>query len=581
MDLSKLSNADLLALKSGDLSKVSDAGLMALKGQPSPQEQPSFGQMFKREVMHSLPVSMVAGGVRGAGDIGATLLWPRDKATDYVVGDRNANLSGLITGKQPISRNDERRQKMDSALKEAGFDTESLGFGAGRLLMNVAGTSGVGPILGGAAAIAGAPAALVNALRTGGMNAAGAKGLLGMLTRTAGGAVTGGVSAGLLNPEDAKAGATIGGLMPVGAKLASTLGGALWRQFSPGASSDLAKKAINQFDIPLGYSDVTDGKTVKALRSILNDAPLTGGIGAVQNEAKQAAFNKAVGKIFGAPETKLTAQVVDAAKKRMGAEFDRIWNANSLQVDPQLMMKMQDLQTVAKKLPRSEGASLSAEIDDLFNKMVPDANGNAVIPGDVANKFQSYLRRRAEGSAGLKNELGDLRGEIISAFNRSVSPQTAQALMKNREMYKAFKTVEPLLAKAEAGVAGRTAGDIPPSLLSGAVVSSYQNPAGTPLAELGQIGSKFLVDRTPQTGGSMRAALQNTAIGGALTGGAMVNPAATAMVIPAAAAANYALGSPRLAKAAISAGDLELIKALRGIGQSSLPYRAAPLLAAE
>lgn len=35
MDLSKLSDADLLALKAGDLSKVSDAGLMALKGASS------------------------------------------------------------------------------------------------------------------------------------------------------------------------------------------------------------------------------------------------------------------------------------------------------------------------------------------------------------------------------------------------------------------------------------------------------------------------------------------------------------------------------------------------------------------
>lgn len=36
MDLSKLSDADLLALRAGDLTKVSDAGLLALKGQAEP-----------------------------------------------------------------------------------------------------------------------------------------------------------------------------------------------------------------------------------------------------------------------------------------------------------------------------------------------------------------------------------------------------------------------------------------------------------------------------------------------------------------------------------------------------------------
>jgi hypothetical protein len=39
MDLSQLSDADLLALKANDLSKMSDAGLMTLKGQSAPQSR--------------------------------------------------------------------------------------------------------------------------------------------------------------------------------------------------------------------------------------------------------------------------------------------------------------------------------------------------------------------------------------------------------------------------------------------------------------------------------------------------------------------------------------------------------------
>lgn len=41
MDLSQLSDADLMALKSGDLSKVSDAGLMSLKGISAPKFTPT------------------------------------------------------------------------------------------------------------------------------------------------------------------------------------------------------------------------------------------------------------------------------------------------------------------------------------------------------------------------------------------------------------------------------------------------------------------------------------------------------------------------------------------------------------
>lgn len=525
----------------------------------APAEQPTFGQMFQKELKGSPlnPMNWVGGGLRGAGDIGATLIRPFESGEE----------------------NKQRRQAMTGALESLGADPNSMTFGATRLGANIAGTSGVGGALGGAAAKAGAPSALVEALKSAGMSTGGVTGLPGMAARVAGGAATGGASAGLIDPESASTGAAIGGAMPVAGKLAAGLGGAVGNMLTAGKDAPLARAAIDKYQIPLGVADISGSKTTKALRSILNDAPLTGSIGAAQKEAVQEGFNKAVGSTFGSPDPKLTAQVMDTAKKRLGAEFDRIWNNNTLQVDPQLMTKMTDLQAVAKKLPKNEGASLSAEIDDLFSKMVPNQQGNAVIPGDVANKFQSYLRRRAEGSAGLKNELGDLRGEILAAFNRSVAPADAAALTQNRAMYKAFKTVEPLLNKAEAGVAGRPAGDIPPSLLPGAVVSSYANPAGAPLTELSQIGSRFMVDRTPQTGGSMRAAMQNVGIGGGLMGlAATGNLAPAAAAIPAAAAVQYGLGNPALARMATAQPNAALVNALR----QAMPvtYQAAPLIGA-
>jgi hypothetical protein len=45
MDLSKLSDADLMALKANDLSKMSDEGLMALKGGQSVAPQTQSAEM--------------------------------------------------------------------------------------------------------------------------------------------------------------------------------------------------------------------------------------------------------------------------------------------------------------------------------------------------------------------------------------------------------------------------------------------------------------------------------------------------------------------------------------------------------
>lgn len=502
-----------------------------------------------------------AGAVRGAGSIGATIMAPVDAAA------RAMGIENSVIGRT------DRRSAMDEALRGMGAETDSLAYQGGKLGAEIAGTAGAGGVLAKGAQVAGAAMPLVQALRTGGMSAGGVSGVPGLAIRAAGGAASGGASAGMVNPEEAGMGASIGGAIPVGAKVVGEAGKLLGKALRPsGEMSAMAQKA-QQYGIPIGLGDVSENKIVQATKSILRDAPFSGGMAQGAQEAKQEAFNKAVGTTFGAPEKKLTLSVLDDAQKRMGAEFDRIWGGNALQVDPALIQKMSDLDAVAQKLPASEGASLQKEIQDIYSRMVPDANGNMQIPGDVANKFQQYLRRRAEGSVGLRNELSDLRQALIQSFNRSVDPADAAALTLTREQYKAFKTVEPILRSAELGVAGRSAGDVPASLLPGAVNKSYSN-LDAELADLAQVGSKFLVDRTPQTGGSARAALQNTAIGAALAGGAMTTPWALAAV-PSAMGLQKLLQSPGAAKALLGNGQIspELIKALRA-AQIAAPVAA-------
>lgn len=500
---------------------------------------------------------LVAGGVRGAGSIGATLLTPYD----------------LIAGNTKSIGNPERRQAMDQALGMLGADTDSKSFTAGKVAGEIAGTAGAGGVVANAARAAApvvtAAPKVANALRA--IETSGAVGG-NMATRAAGGAVSGGVSAGMVDPSQAGTGAMIGGAFPVVTRAAGAAGSRVANMVRPqvGPTNALADKAVNTYGIPLGVADVSGSPMTKAVRSVLNDAPFIGSIGEAQREGVQAGFNKAVGSTFGAPEAKLTAQVMDQAKARIGAEFDRIWNNNALQVDSAFMQKVIDLQRTAAKLPANEGGSLARELDDILSKVQPDQAGNLVVPGEVANRFQSYLRRRAEGSAGLRNELTDMRQSIIGAFNRSVSPADAAALTKNRGQYKAFKTVEPILNSAEAGVAGRVAGDIPAGLLPGAVLKSYGNAAGTELGDLSQIGSQFIADRVARTGGSNRALIQNSMVGGALGAGALTNPLLAAGVVPVAAGANWLLGNPAIGRMAAQPRN--------ALALPVTAYRAAPLI---
>ena len=183
-----------------------------------------------------------AGLVRGAGAIGSTLLAPVDVATDILLGKEGSK-----------TRHEKRVEALDRATKELfGANPESLAFQLGKLGYELPATAGVGGALAKGAeavpAIAKAAPALIDALRSGGFSAGGATGAAGLATRGLGGAVTGGVSAGLVNPEDVGVGAAIGGGLPVAGKLLATAGRNLGRTVAP-ADRQVAEKLAAQMGV--------------------------------------------------------------------------------------------------------------------------------------------------------------------------------------------------------------------------------------------------------------------------------------------------------------------------------------------
>lgn len=176
--------------------------------------------------------NLVAGAVRGAGSIGATLLVPYDMARDALAG------KGVS-----LESNRARRAGMDGGLQSLGAEPDSWMYQGGKLAGEIAGTSGAGGVLGNAltklapGAVANAPRAaqLVEALRTGGFSLGGqAATTLGgraadLGVRVAGGALNGGISAGLVNPDDAGTGAMVGGALPVAVQAVGKVAGAVGR----------------------------------------------------------------------------------------------------------------------------------------------------------------------------------------------------------------------------------------------------------------------------------------------------------------------------------------------------------------
>lgn len=196
-----------------------------IQGQP---KQTTLAQDIKQGLGN-----IIAGGIRGAGSIGATLLAPKDMISDALDG------KGLS-----LESNRQRRAAMDSALGSMGAQTDSFGYGAGKLAGEIAGTAGAGGALANGTRMSLAMAGkavptvvqpLLSAISSGGLNAGGA----GLATRAAGGAINGGLAAGLVNPEDAPTGAMIGGALPVAVKVAGEAGKLAGR-----ATSSLAKNTL-------------------------------------------------------------------------------------------------------------------------------------------------------------------------------------------------------------------------------------------------------------------------------------------------------------------------------------------------
>lgn len=353
--------------------------------------------------------------------------------------------------------------------------------------------------------------------------------------------IAGGALFGALEPtakgESAASNTALGGAL--GGVLPAAMSG--FRALSK-PSDDLARKAIMDHGIPLTVADVSKSKAVKATKSILDSLPVTGSVGSAQTEAKQAAFNAAVGKTIGVQADKLTPSVMAKAKADIGGELNRVWNNNTLKIDGQFIQKLQDIGNRAGNLNPEQQARIGKQIQNLLSKV--DANGE--IPGNFANNWQSEIRLLADGEKGLEKAiLSDLRQSAISTFNRSVTGADASALAAARTKYGALKTLEPIMNKAEGGVAGRVSGDVPAALLPGAAVTQYGNRLSqSPFADLAPIAGRFMVDRTPQTGGSLRALMQNGLVGGAIaTGGAMANFPATAGAIGLGLAGQGALGA--------------------------------------
>lgn len=463
--------------------------------------------------------NLLAGAVRGAGSIGATIVDQiRSKLADPVQQAIPQNMRPQVTrGLQDAPRGAALRSAMDSGLQEMGAQPDSWMYKGGKLGAEIAGTAGAGNLLARPLQVAAASRfgagiePLLNgaaqALQTGGFRVGDLAGTgAGMAARALGGAAAGGATAGMVNPEDAGTGALIGGALPLAAQGAGKVGGAIRRSITGGGASPevaaLAQRA-QELGINIPADRLTNSRPMNALASSLNYVPFSGR--AATEDAMNSQLNRALSQTFGQDSSNVTKALRDAQPK-LGGEFDRVLRNNTVRVDQQFMQELAESANRASRELGSDGASIiGKQVDDILSKA---ATGE--IDGQAAYNIKKTLDRIGNRNTPEAFYATDLKKSLMGALNRSLGPNEAAAFAKTRQQYGAMLDLEKL---------ARNGADGEVSVARLANMRGINNPQ---MQELADIAAQFVKPREGAHGAMQRVVLGTGATMAGMAGGGLL-----------------------------------------------------------
>ncbi len=411
--------------------------IRTVQAAPAPtakEYEPTLGEKVSQGALNVL-----AGGVRGAGSIGATLAWPSDKLKDMVLGEQGGQ-----------SRNDARRQGMDEALDEFGADRGSLAFKGTKLGAEIAGTMGAGGVVANGAraalpsAVAASPrtAQLLAAIQSGGFSTgAPAAATLGgraadMGMRMVGGGISAGAMTGLANPADAGAGAAIGALAPPLLSGLGRIGGAIGQKLSSNAA---ARQSFRTPEMQAAIESARDVGLVippTQARPTMTNRLLEGYAGKLttaQNASarNQSKFNELAAKAIGAPD--LSPGSIAAVREQAGAAYERIKGVGAITADDEFRVALQKAGALSEAMKRDFPELANAEVERLVSGMASRPGFDSSTAIEAIKKFRfdgSSLQKsldptqKAVGKAQMK-----IAGAMEDLIDRNLQQVGAQDLL--------------------------------------------------------------------------------------------------------------------------------------------------------
>lgn len=540
---------------------------------PSPKKPAKLGLKGAgyEAAMNYSPRDLVAGAVRGAGSIGATILAPKDWLEAAIAKRMGADLPAP-----------DRRAGMDAGLSSLGADINSTQFATGKLGAEIAGTAGMGGALAkGAQAvpvIARNAPGFINALRTSGMTTGNNPITLAakagdLATRAGAGAVTGGAMAGAIEPDNALTGAAIGGAFPVAAKVVGTVANSAGRIVSgPEVSQSVRQgvKAAQDAGYVIPPSQAKPTLVNRALEGF------SGKITTAQNASarNQTITNGLVAKELGLPtNTQLSPEILDGIRKTAGKAYEAVGSTGVIKPGASYAQALDDITASARKaaqgFPGAKPSPLIAEIESLKS---PQFDAQSAIAKISELRDKANIAYAAQDKA-LGRSFKSAAGVLEDAIEEHLKAIGAPA-----GLLEGFRNARQLIAKTYTvqGALNGTSGTVNAQKLAG------QLSKGKPLSGNILVAAKF-AQQFPKAAqplermGSLPqiSPLDFGALG--VVSAAMSNPALMAGVV-ARPLARAAILSPLVQNGLSKAAKPNAIQALMADPDfAQLVYRTAPV----
>lgn len=326
--------------------------------------------------------------------------------------------------------------------------------------------------------------------------------------------------------KTAGAGTVLGAAQPVGegeSRVMNAIGGgtagalgqtavnAIGRVAQP-IVKNLSKQAekgvqvLKDAGVPLDLAQETGSKVMGWAKRLTSDNPFTGGGSHAFEEMQNNAYTKAIAKTMGEDAERITPEVLQNAKTRLGENYDNLFGRNGVRVTRDFQKELTALKESSEKVMPEGQKGITNIVNDILDKSKVNM-GHLDGKQYQAIKQQLAAMEAQGGTAG--HYAGELREKLFEGLSNTIkkigNKDDLELLKQTNKQYGNMKKIEDIALKDPEGHV--SASKLYNSLTTkGKRNAFYQDDPE--LARLASAGKNVLPEKMPNSGTAARLAGQ-------------------------------------------------------------------------